>query len=277
MASAVQIDEIELRHPEAGSVPVHVRTGGQGPGLLLLHGWLHSSEIWSELWEPLTQDFRVVAPDLPGFGRSPSLPEEAVGIDGLTEVLGSFLDEERYGPLEAVVADSLGAVLVVRQANRGSDLPSRVVLSGPPADGIQGGWEKLGVPGLIRTVLRVGKSTPFGVSSKVATWTAPTIERRTNELGEKLARLALTADPEAAESVFRDLASTRLEADRAREALETGGVVVGAEDQVIPQTQASHFAERLGFTFTEVEGAGHTPMLERPGEYLRAIRPVIEP
>jgi pimeloyl-[acyl-carrier protein] methyl ester esterase len=44
---------------------------GQGPTLVLLHGWGWSSEIWGPLIPQLSQRFQLVLIDLPGFGKSP--------------------------------------------------------------------------------------------------------------------------------------------------------------------------------------------------------------
>jgi pimeloyl-[acyl-carrier protein] methyl ester esterase len=44
---------------------------GQGPALVLLHGWGWSSEIWEPLIPQLSQRFQLILIDLPGFGKSP--------------------------------------------------------------------------------------------------------------------------------------------------------------------------------------------------------------
>jgi pimeloyl-ACP methyl ester carboxylesterase len=42
------------------------------PPLLLLHGMGDDADTWRHLFLPLSRFFRVIAPDLPGFGRSPA-------------------------------------------------------------------------------------------------------------------------------------------------------------------------------------------------------------
>jgi len=43
---------------------------GDGPAILLLHGWPQTSHAWRRVIPLLAQDYRVIAPDLPGMGRS---------------------------------------------------------------------------------------------------------------------------------------------------------------------------------------------------------------
>lgn len=45
-------------------------TYGNGPWVVLLHGFLESTEIWSDLAEQLSQQYSVLMPDFPGHGRS---------------------------------------------------------------------------------------------------------------------------------------------------------------------------------------------------------------
>lgn len=56
----VAIDETEL----------HAVTGGQGPALLLLHGFPQTHVAWHQVAPRLAQDFTLVVPDLPGYGAS---------------------------------------------------------------------------------------------------------------------------------------------------------------------------------------------------------------
>jgi pimeloyl-[acyl-carrier protein] methyl ester esterase len=48
---------------------------GEGPPLVLLHGWCMSSQVWRSQRETLRSRFRVIAPDLAGHGRSDASPD----------------------------------------------------------------------------------------------------------------------------------------------------------------------------------------------------------
>jgi haloacetate dehalogenase len=55
---------------KVNSVELHVRTAGAGYPLILLHGWPQTSYCWRKLMPLLAAHFRVIAPDLRGFGDS---------------------------------------------------------------------------------------------------------------------------------------------------------------------------------------------------------------
>ena len=49
---------------------IHYLTAGQGPAVILLHGYTQTSRMWRPLIEKLKETFTVIAPDLPGIGDS---------------------------------------------------------------------------------------------------------------------------------------------------------------------------------------------------------------
>jgi haloacetate dehalogenase len=55
---------------DTGEAELHVRHGGSGPPLLLLHGYPQTHAMWHRIAPRLAEAFTVVAPDLRGYGRS---------------------------------------------------------------------------------------------------------------------------------------------------------------------------------------------------------------
>jgi pimeloyl-ACP methyl ester carboxylesterase len=73
---------------------IHYLTAGQGPAVILLHGYTQTSQMWRPLIEKLEEKFTVVAPDLPGIGDS-DIPKSgsdmktaAIRVHELTRTLG---------------------------------------------------------------------------------------------------------------------------------------------------------------------------------------------
>jgi len=68
--TAPGFETYELSQTTVGEVSLRVRVGGEGPPLLLLHGYPETHLMWGGLAPDLAQEFTVVAPDLRGYGDS---------------------------------------------------------------------------------------------------------------------------------------------------------------------------------------------------------------
>lgn len=66
--------------------------GGHGESLLLLHGFGAEKDHWTQVAKYLTPHFRVIAPDLPGFGESTRRPEANYDLDHQLERIGKIAD-----------------------------------------------------------------------------------------------------------------------------------------------------------------------------------------
>ena len=150
-----------LRVP-ANGIEVTVAVRGDGPALLLLHGFPHTWRLWSEIIEPLSRDWKVIAPDLRGLGAT---TRAADGYDGTNLALDA---EELLAALNetsaSIVATDAGVPPALLLAIRRPDLVRRLVLIEavlgglPGAEGFTAGgppwWFGFhGVPGLAERVL----------------------------------------------------------------------------------------------------------------------------
>lgn len=111
----------------SGSLPTW--TWGEGPAVLLVHGWGGHAGRLTPFVEPLTDaGFSVIAFDAPGHGsasgRRSSLPEMVEAIRAIAKVAG---------PFHAVIGHSLGATACALAIKSGLPV-SRVVLLAPAAD-----------------------------------------------------------------------------------------------------------------------------------------------
>jgi pimeloyl-ACP methyl ester carboxylesterase len=64
------VEGVRHRFHRVGDVEFHLAEAGEGPSLLLLHGWWQHWYAWHELIPRLAQDYHVLCPDLRGFGWS---------------------------------------------------------------------------------------------------------------------------------------------------------------------------------------------------------------
>lgn len=111
-----------LRRVRTNGVELNVAADGDGPTIMLVHGFPHTWRIWSELIGPLAARHRVLAPDLRGFGDS---APTADGLDAqtLSQDLEGLLDRPA-----TVVAIDAGVPVAFLLALRRPDLVDRLVL-----------------------------------------------------------------------------------------------------------------------------------------------------
>lgn len=104
-------------------------SGGDGPAIFLLHGLQDEADTWRHIFGPLSARYRVIAPDLPGFGRSDKRPR-GYGppfYAGVVGALAETLGIERF----ALAGNSLGAIVAETFAlGRPSQVSALVLLDG---------------------------------------------------------------------------------------------------------------------------------------------------
>ncbi len=88
-----EIKGIEHRFVDADGLRVHVAEAGEGPPVLLLHGWPQHWYMWRRVIERLGCQFRLIAPDLRGFGW--------------TETPGHGYDAETFAADQIALLDAL--------------------------------------------------------------------------------------------------------------------------------------------------------------------------
>lgn len=71
---------------------IHYNTFGQGSVIVLLHGYLESSEVWNGFRERLESDFRIISVDLPGHGLS-DVYGEVHTMEFMSEAVKALLDK----------------------------------------------------------------------------------------------------------------------------------------------------------------------------------------
>jgi pimeloyl-ACP methyl ester carboxylesterase len=84
-------DTFTSRYVDAGDLQLHAVIGGEGPPLLLIHGWPQTWYAWRMLMPALSRDFEVIAVDQRGIGLSDT-PEDGYDLRTLAEDLAGLMD-----------------------------------------------------------------------------------------------------------------------------------------------------------------------------------------
>lgn len=119
---------------------LHVRTGGAGPVVVLIHGYGDTGDMWAPLAAALMRDHTVIAPDLRGMGLS------AVATDGFAkknqaEDIAGVLDTLKVRQAD-IVGHDIGNMVAFAFAEAHPDRTTRLVLMDAPVPGV-GPWDDI--------------------------------------------------------------------------------------------------------------------------------------
>jgi pimeloyl-ACP methyl ester carboxylesterase len=115
-------DAFTSRYVDTGDVRLHAVIGGDGPPLLLIHGWPGNWYYWRLVMPALARDFQVIAVDQRGIGLSDK-PEDGYDTRTLANDLVALMDALGHAQVAVVGVDTgllIGYAL-------GADHPDRVV------------------------------------------------------------------------------------------------------------------------------------------------------
>jgi pimeloyl-ACP methyl ester carboxylesterase/quercetin dioxygenase-like cupin family protein len=122
----------------ANGTTIHVRVGGTGPTVVLLHGYGDTGDMWVPLAKELARDHRVIVPDLRGMGLSAVATTGFEKTNEAADIIG-VLDTLKVGQFD-LVAHDIGNMVAYALAARNSDRVRKLVLMDAPVPGI-GPWE----------------------------------------------------------------------------------------------------------------------------------------
>lgn len=119
---------------------IHVRVGGRGPAVVLLHGYGETGDMWSPMAADLVRDHTVIVPDLRGLGLS---SKPAGGFDKKTQAgdIAGVLDVLKIRKADLVTHD-IGNMVGFAFAMLNPDRVGRFVLIDAPVPGV-GPWEEI--------------------------------------------------------------------------------------------------------------------------------------
>jgi len=100
--------------------PLFVQDDGTGPTLVLIHGFCETSRIWDSFIPSLATRYRILRPDLPGFGNSASL-QGRITIEQVSDALAGWLKQESVPPA-MMMGHSLGGYITLALAERQPNL-----------------------------------------------------------------------------------------------------------------------------------------------------------
>src|SRR4051812_13439017 len=133
-------EPIAARDAKIDNVRLHYLTGGQGPAVLLLHGYAETSRMWRPLIPLLAGKFTVIAPDLPGIGES-SVPADKIDMISSAERIHTLLRSLKIEKA-CVVGHDIGLMVAYAYAARFPGETEKLAVMDAFLPGVPG-WEPI--------------------------------------------------------------------------------------------------------------------------------------
>lgn len=124
-ATSLRADSVEVN-----GIWLHYRVGGDGPPLLLLHGFTGAGVWWDPLLERLAENYTTIVPDLPGHGSSEGGPDPYRFDEVATDVY-ALMDELGIDRFRAVGYSGGGIVLIHMATQEPGRIEAMAVVSAP--------------------------------------------------------------------------------------------------------------------------------------------------
>jgi len=104
---------------------IYIGDEGKGFPLILVHGFLGSSKMWEPQIDFFKDYYRVITPDLPGFGRSNKVKSHN-NIQSIANLLLDRLEEKKIDKFH-LLGHSMGGMVVQEMAIKDTDIISKLV------------------------------------------------------------------------------------------------------------------------------------------------------
>ena len=138
MTSTVAGIALEPRTIDAGGIETSYLEAGAGEPVVMLHGsgpGVSATANWQHNIGTLSQRFRVLAPDIVGFGGTERPDDVVYSLRAWTDHIWAFLDAHGIEKT-AIVGNSLGGRIALQMATDSPDRIAKMVLMGAPGVGM---------------------------------------------------------------------------------------------------------------------------------------------
>lgn len=240
--------------------------------LLLVHGYPFDHTMWFSTIASLGSKAKVIAPDLPGFGRSPVLSEEKPSIDTYAKFLLEQLDENHQEKV-ILAGMSMGGYVALAFAE---NYPHRIsglglISSQAAADSAEA------KAGRKDTIQRISAN---GISAVTESIIPKLFSNERFARGELRKYAEQGAEKAGREGLVWALQAMAERPDRGHvlASLEVPVLVLhGSSDQIVPVAKVRAMAEICPKPiFVEVHGVGHATPLEAPDEVAGGLARLIK-
>ena len=247
-----------------GDGAVNAAETGQGTPLVLFHSLLSDRASFDKVVPPLSRSFRVITPELPGFGRSRAV---AGGLSAVADQMAEMVCESADGASAVVLGNGYGGFVALQMAIRHPDIAARLILADCGATFSEAGREAF------RSMAAVSKESGLAAIADVAMnrLFAPEFQAGHPALMRDRRAAFLRTDSEVFRAACEALAGLDLRGELPRVKVPVL-VLVGERDEATPPAMSRELAACLPDARLKIiPGCAHVPQLQAPELFLDAI------
>jgi 3-oxoadipate enol-lactonase len=243
---------------------VNAAQSGDGPPLFLFHSLLSDRASFDGIAPRLSRSFRVIVPELPGFGLSPAVDGDFTAIaDRMAEAV-----RDGAGGHDAIVlGNGYGGFVALQMAIRHPDIAGKLILADCGAAFSEPGREAF------RNMAAASKAKGLAAITDVAMRRlfAPEFQAQHPDLMRDRREAFLRTDPEVFRAACAALAELDLRPELGKVKVPVL-VLVGEHDEATPPPMSHELAAGLPNARLQViAGCAHVPQLQAPDVFLDAI------
>jgi pimeloyl-ACP methyl ester carboxylesterase len=255
------------------SVDLHHLESGDGPPVVLLHAFPLSAALWSEQRTGLADRYRVIAPDLRGFGGS-ALGSDEPSLDLMAEDVVALLDKLN---LDQVVLGglSMGGYVSMALLRAAPERVRALVLADTKAasDTPEAKQKRAEVAAAMEGDDPAATLTERVLPPLLGT----TTERERPMVAGRVRALVQSAPPPAVAWAARAMAERPDSTATLSDVRVPSLVLVGEEDVLTPPSDAQSLVDVLpNAQLVQLPGAGHLSAVETPEEFTRSLRQFLD-
>jgi len=253
----------------SGAVRLHWREAGRGPqAVLFVHAFPFDGRLWDEQLARLPRRWRLIAPDLRGFGASEPGDADPFSMDLLADDLAALL-ERLDVPRAAICGLSMGGYVALALWRRHPERVRALALcdTRAAADSEEARRARFA---LIERIEREGAAA--AADALLPRLVAERTRRERPELVDRLRAIILEQPPDTLVRALRGMAD-RPDSTPLLPGISVPTLVVrGAEDALVAPEEAEAMARAIpDARLMTIPGTGHLPNVEDPAAFDRVL------
>ena len=243
---------------------VNAAQSGKGPPLFLFHSLLSDRASFDAIVPSLSRSFRVIVPELPGFGGSQVVTG---GLAAVADRMAQMVRDAAAGEDAIVLGNGYGGFVALQMAIRHPGIATKLILADCGAAFSEAGREAF------RNMAAASSAKGLAAITDVAMRRlfAPEFQAQHPDLMQGRREAFLRTDPDVFRAACEALAKLDLRGEVAKVKVPVL-VLVGEHDEATPPPMSHELAGLLPRAHLEIiPGCAHVPQLQAPQTFLEVI------